>query len=73
MTEREKTEIIQGFTKLFDFQHVVRGEKRRQSWRLNFKDRIMKEGIHPNYRDVVFVDVSNGFQFITRSTVQTRE
>jgi large subunit ribosomal protein L31 len=33
----------------------------------------MKEGIHPNYRDVVFVDVSNGFQFITRSTVQTRE
>jgi large subunit ribosomal protein L31 len=33
----------------------------------------MKQGIHPDYRDVVFVDVSNGFQFITRSTVQTRE
>ena len=33
----------------------------------------MKEGIHPNYRDVVFVDRSNGFQFVTRSTVQTKE
>lgn len=33
----------------------------------------MKEGIHPNYREVVFVDQSNGFQFITRSTVQTKE
>ncbi len=33
----------------------------------------MKEGIHPNYRDVVFVDLSSGFQFVTRSTVQTKE
>jgi large subunit ribosomal protein L31 len=33
----------------------------------------MKDGIHPNYRDVVFVDQSNGFQFVTRSTVQTKE
>lgn len=33
----------------------------------------MKEGIHPNYRDVVIVDLSNGFQFVTRSTVQTKE
>ena len=33
----------------------------------------MKEGIHPNYRDVVFVDQSNGFQFVTRSTVHTKE
>lgn len=33
----------------------------------------MKEGIHPNYRDVVFQDMSNDFKFITRSTVQTRE
>ena len=33
----------------------------------------MKDGIHPNYRDVVFVDQSNGFQFVTRSTVHTRE
>lgn len=33
----------------------------------------MKEGIHPNYRDVCFVDLSNGFQFVTRSTVQTKD
>ena len=33
----------------------------------------MKAGIHPEYRDVVFVDVSNDFSFVTRSTVQTRE
>ncbi|MGE8374134.1 MAG: 50S ribosomal protein L31, partial [Diaphorobacter nitroreducens] len=23
----------------------------------------MKEGIHPNYREVLFVDLSNGFKF----------
>ncbi len=33
----------------------------------------MKEGIHPNYREVVFQDMSNGFKFITRSTLQTKE
>lgn len=33
----------------------------------------MKEGIHPDYREVVFVDLSNDFKFITRSTIQTRE
>lgn len=33
----------------------------------------MKSGIHPNYREVVFVDVSSGFKFITRSTIATRE
>jgi large subunit ribosomal protein L31 len=33
----------------------------------------MKEGIHPSYRDVCFVDLSNGFKFVTRSCAQTRE
>ena len=33
----------------------------------------MKSGIHPEYREVVFVDVSNDFSFVTRSTAQTRE
>jgi large subunit ribosomal protein L31 len=33
----------------------------------------MKEGIHPAYRDVCFVDQSNGFKFVTRSCAQTRE
>jgi large subunit ribosomal protein L31 len=33
----------------------------------------MKEGIHPEYREVVFHDLSNDFKFITRSTIQTRD
>ncbi len=34
----------------------------------------MKKDIHPkNYRLVAFRDISNGFTFITRSTVQTKE
>ena len=33
----------------------------------------MKEGIHPAYREVCFVDLSNGFKFVTRSCAQTRE
>ncbi len=33
----------------------------------------MKSGIHPDYRNVVFLDVSNDFSFVTRSTIQTRE
>ena len=33
----------------------------------------MKTGIHPEYRDVCFVDLSTGTQYIIPSTVQTRE
>lgn len=33
----------------------------------------MKEGIHPEYREVVFADLQTGSKFITRSTVHTRE
>ena len=33
----------------------------------------MKPGIHPEYREVVFVDVSNNFSFKTRSTINTKE
>ena len=33
----------------------------------------MKEGIHPNYREVCFVDLSNGFKFVTRSCTNTKE
>ncbi len=32
-----------------------------------------KQGIHPNYRDVVFLDQSNGFQFITRSCAPAKD
>jgi large subunit ribosomal protein L31 len=31
----------------------------------------MKNGIHPEYRPVVFQDTSAGFAFLTRSTVKT--
>ena len=33
----------------------------------------MKEGIHPNYRPVVFTDVSGGFSILTRSTIETTD
>ena len=33
----------------------------------------MQESIHPVYRDVVFKDLSSGFTFLTRSTIQTKE
>jgi len=33
----------------------------------------MKDGIHPNYREVVFKDVGANFAFLSRSTVATKE
>jgi large subunit ribosomal protein L31 len=33
----------------------------------------VKQGIHPEYREVVFVDTSSDFKFLTRSTVKTDE
>jgi large subunit ribosomal protein L31 len=33
----------------------------------------MKKDIHPQYREVVFLDTSNEFKFLTRSCVETRE
>jgi large subunit ribosomal protein L31 len=33
----------------------------------------MKKDIHPNYRDVVFMDMSSNHKFFTRSTVETRD
>jgi large subunit ribosomal protein L31 len=33
----------------------------------------MKEGIHPNYREVCFMDMSNNFKFVTRSCANTKE
>jgi large subunit ribosomal protein L31 len=35
--------------------------------------RAMKQDIHPNYRDVVFQDISSDFAILTKSTVPTRE
>jgi len=33
----------------------------------------MKQDIHPEYREVVFVDTSSGDKFVTRSTISTEE
>ena len=33
----------------------------------------MQEGKHPNYREVLFVDLSNGFKFVTRSCAYSKE
>ena len=33
----------------------------------------MKKDIHPNYREVVFVDTAGNFSFLTRSTVKSNE
>lgn len=33
----------------------------------------MKKGIHPEYREVVFQDMTSDFKFITRSTMSSDE
>ncbi len=33
----------------------------------------MKSDIHPDYRAVVFQDISSGTSFLTRSTIETKE
>ena len=33
----------------------------------------MKAGIHPDYRDVVFHDVTSDFKILTRSTLSSKE
>ncbi len=37
------------------------------------QESIMKEGIHPEYREVVFLDQQTGNSFISRSTLHTRD
>ncbi|MCX7234261.1 MAG: 50S ribosomal protein L31, partial [Burkholderiales bacterium] len=32
----------------------------------------MKTGIHPNYREVCCMDLSNGFKFVTRSCANAK-
>jgi len=33
----------------------------------------MKKDIHPAYREVIFLDTSSGFKFLTRSTLEAKE
>jgi len=39
----------------------------------NFTVFLMKNDTHPNYRDVVFHDVTSDFKILTRSTMSTKE
>jgi len=33
----------------------------------------MKKNIHPQYKEVIFLDTSSGFKFLTRSTIDSKE
>lgn len=33
----------------------------------------MKSGIHPDYHEVVFLDTSTGYKFLTRTTLSSKE
>ncbi len=33
----------------------------------------MKKDIHPDYREVVFLDTSSDYKFITKSTIETQD
>jgi large subunit ribosomal protein L31 len=33
----------------------------------------MKKGIHPDYKEVVFLDTSSDFKFLTRSTMSAKD
>jgi large subunit ribosomal protein L31 len=35
--------------------------------------RLMKKGIHPEFREVVFKDVSTDWQILTKSTVKAKD
>jgi len=35
--------------------------------------KVMREGIHPNYRKVVFLDTSTGYKFLSGSTKYSAE
>ena len=42
-------------------------------WQIKHNYNHMKKEIHPNYREVVFLDTSSEFKFITKSTIETKE
>ena len=40
---------------------------------IHFSGAAMKADIHPDYREVVFHDVTSDFKFLTRSTLASKE
>jgi large subunit ribosomal protein L31 len=79
-TDDAPSALMIGYTPTF-FRHRARGRIRFPSWFSserptgdpNKGPTAMKQGIHPEYREVVFQDMQTDFKFITRSTVQTRD
>jgi large subunit ribosomal protein L31 len=41
--------------------------------RLGKGTEVMKKDIHPNYRDVIFMDTSTGTRFLIKSTIASKE
>jgi len=41
--------------------------------RIKITGYTMKKEIHPNYRDVVFLDTSSDYKFMTKSTIETED
>ena len=54
---------------------VCRGDRQKETFLILYSgNKIMKKDIHPqNYRPVLFIDNSNGAEFIIASTVVTTE
>jgi large subunit ribosomal protein L31 len=61
------------FRQVIDNRVKKRHDRRSDDWLPTFIEEIMKENIHPNYREVVFHDLSCDFKFVTRSTIATRD
>jgi large subunit ribosomal protein L31 len=40
---------------------------------LAVKEIIMKKGIHPEYKEVIFQDLQTDFKFMTKSTMTSKE
>jgi large subunit ribosomal protein L31 len=74
LTPRRREPIIHGYP---INQQVIRfclsNFENSKTAGLAATEKLMKEGIHPNYREVLFMDMSNGFKFICRSTAPSRE
>lgn len=54
-------------------QPLLDPERKLAGLEVGLKGQTMKEGIHPEYRDVVFLDQQTGNTFITRSTLSSRD
>jgi large subunit ribosomal protein L31 len=61
------------FTEIFRKVWLSRKNSRFLQPNKNYGLIVMKQGIHPQYRDVVFKDISSDFAFKTRSSIKTKD